>query len=186
MIRVRTAVILAVLAVAVIATLAQSSGLPEAGSPRNQSQGATAQTQKSPSTPTKPDGDYVGSDTCKGCQEDQSGRFNNTAMGKAMVHPRTPDESRGFESCYGPGRAHVEAGGGKDTIPVRFTKDSKNTVAEQNSACVQCHSRSMQLFWTGSPHQSRGMTCVDCHQVHQEVRTLLSDEARFNAPLTEN
>jgi DmsE family decaheme c-type cytochrome len=151
-----------------------------------QSQQAAAPRQQTTNTPPKPDGDYVGSDTCKGCHEDQSRRFNNTTMGKAMAHPRTTDESRGCESCHGPGKAHVEAGGGKDSIPVRFTKDSKNTVAEQNKACLQCHSRGLQLFWTGSPHSSRGMSCVDCHQAHQEVRLPLSDEARFNQPLTEN
>ena len=107
-------------------------------------------------------------------------------MGKAMARPHTPDEAHGCESCHGPGRTHVEAGGGKDTIPVRFTEDSKNTVAEKNFACSQCHSRKNQLFWMGSPHESRAIACVDCHQAHQERRTSLSDESRFNTPLTEN
>jgi hypothetical protein len=40
-----------------------------------------------------------------------------------MANPHTPEESRGCESCHGPGQMHVEAGGGKDTIPVRFGKD---------------------------------------------------------------
>jgi DmsE family decaheme c-type cytochrome len=30
------------------------------------------------------------------------------------------------------------------------------------------------------------MACVDCHVGHQQVRQTLSEEARFNAPLTEN
>jgi DmsE family decaheme c-type cytochrome len=108
-----------------------------------------------------------------------------TAMGKAMAHPHTPDEAHGCESCHGPGKSHVEAGGGKDTIPVRFTEDSKNTVAEKNAACEQCHSRGNQMFWRGSPHESRAMACVDCHQAHQVVKPSLSHEARFNAPLTD-
>src|SRR4051794_40444946 len=80
MIKLRTVVILATLGVAVIATLAQSnsvsSGSPAAGSTVNQGQGAAAQSQNTTSSPSKPDGDYVGSDTCKGCHEDQSRRFN--------------------------------------------------------------------------------------------------------------
>jgi len=103
-----------------------------------------------------------------------------------MAHPRTPDEARGCESCHGPGRGHVEAGGGKGTIPVRFTSDSTNSVAEKNSACLQCHSRGNRLFWKGSPHDSRAMACVDCHQAHQELHPTLSSEGRFNAPLTQN
>jgi Cytochrome c554 and c-prime len=101
------------------------------------------------------DGDYVGSETCISCHADQERRFKDTVMGKAMPHPRTPEEARGCESCHGPGRAHVEAGGGKDTIPIRFGKDSTNSVAEKNAACEACHSRGDHLFWKGSPHESR-------------------------------
>jgi DmsE family decaheme c-type cytochrome len=132
------------------------------------------------------DGDYVGSDTCITCHADQERRFKDTVMGKAMAHPKTPEEARGCESCHGPGRAHVEAGGGKDTIAIRFGKDSTNSVAEKNAACEACHSRGDHLFWKGSPHESRGLACVDCHQVKQELRVTLSSDARFNAPLTEN
>ena len=132
------------------------------------------------------DGDYVGSETCITCHQDQDRRFKNTIMGKAMAHPHSPEEARGCESCHGPGRAHVEAGGGKDTIPIRFGKDSKNTVAEQNAVCMDCHSKGTHLFWRGSPHESRGMACVDCHQVKQEVHVAGTSEARYNAPLSEN
>jgi DmsE family decaheme c-type cytochrome len=108
-------------------------------------------------------------------------------MGKVMLgNPRTPLEARGCEACHGPGKAHVEAGGGKDTIPIRFGKDSKNSVAEQNATCLDCHSRGNHLFWKGSPHESRGMACVNCHQVKQEVHVSVSSDARYNAPLTEN
>src|SRR5579864_8756584 len=119
--------------------------------------------------PTGPDGDYVGSETCITCHDDQNRRFKNTVMGKAMLgNPHTPEEARGCEACHGPGRAHVEAGGGKETIPIRFGKDSKNSVAEQNAVCMDCHARGTHMFWKGSPHESRGIACVDCHQVKQE------------------
>ncbi len=124
-----------------------------------------AQEKAKPAAPSGPDGDYVGSETCIICHQDQDRRFKNTVMGKAMAHPHTPEEARGCESCHGPGRAHVEAGGGKDTIPIRFGKDSPNSVAEQNAACEACHKRGDHMFWKGSPHESRGMACVDCHQV---------------------
>jgi DmsE family decaheme c-type cytochrome len=147
---------------------------------------AAEQEQGKPAAHPAADGDYVGSETCITCHQDQDRRFKNTPMGRAMAHPRTPDEAHGCESCHGPGRAHVEAGGGKDTISVRFGKDSPNSVAEQNQACEQCHSRGTHLFWKGSPHESRGMACVDCHQVKQVVQVALSSEGRYNAPLSEN
>ena len=132
------------------------------------------------------DGDYVGTEVCITCHEDQNHRFKNTVMGKIMARPRTPLEARGCESCHGPGKAHVEAGGGKDSIPIRFGRDSNNSIEEQNSVCLDCHARGNRLFWKGSPHESRAMACVDCHQVKQEIQAKLSSETRYSAPLSEN
>ena len=73
-------------------------------------------------------GGYVGTETCVGCHTDQQRRFKNTIMGKIFAHPRTESEKLGCESCHGPGKAHVDAGGGKDTIPLRFGKDSNNSI----------------------------------------------------------
>jgi DmsE family decaheme c-type cytochrome len=112
--------------------------------------------------------DYVGSETCTACHEDQARSFKNTAMGKAFANPHSADEKLGCEACHGPGKVHVDAGGGKDTIPIRFAKDSKTSVEEQNQACLQCHKRSNRMFWAGSPHESRGMRCVDCHTTHEK------------------
>lgn len=168
--------LLAVTASAIAGQLANSEVKP-----------APAQEQAKPAAPSGADGDYVGSETCITCHQDQEHRFKNTIMGKVMLgNPRTPLEARGCEACHGPGKAHVEAGGGKDSIPIRFGKDSKNSVAEQNATCLDCHSRGNHLFWKGSPHESRGMACVNCHQVKQEVHVSVSSDARYNAPLTEN
>jgi len=163
-----------------LATIAHTT--PTASDTEKAAAHEKAGTQKSVGS----DGDYVGSATCITCHQDQERRFKSTAMGLAFAHPHSPDEAHGCEACHGPGRAHVEAGGSKDTIPIRFGKDSNNSVAEQNAACESCHAHGTHMFWKGSPHESRGMACVECHQVKQEVKTALSNEARYNAPLTEN
>jgi len=129
--------------------------------------------------------DYVGSDTCLICHADQGKHFQNTVMGKAFAHPKNEKEKLGCEGCHGPGKAHLEAGGGKDSIPVRFTKDSKNTVDEKNGACLSCHEKGNRLFWQGSPHETRAVACVDCHTGHEPQSAKLSSDARFNAPLTD-
>jgi hypothetical protein len=132
-------------------------------------------------------GGYAGSEVCITCHEDQNHRFKNTPMGKVMMlNPRTQEEARGCEGCHGPGQAHMEAGGGKDTIPMRFGKDSNNSVAERNAVCMDCHSSGTHMFWRGSPHESRGMACVNCHQVKQGMKISGVSEARYNYPLTEN
>jgi len=165
----------------------QSTQQDTPASPKPADASATLQAKTKTSAAKPTDGDYVSTEVCMTCHEDQHRRFKNTVMGKAMLaNPHTPEESRGCEACHGPGRTHVEAGGGKDTIPMRFGKDSPISVAEQNAVCMDCHSRGTHMFWKGSPHESRGVACVDCHQVKQEVHASVSSETRYNAPLTEN
>ena len=84
----------------------------------DEAKAAPAQEKAKPAASPAADGDYVGSAVCVTCHSDQERRFKNTIMGKVMANPRTPDEARGCEACHGPGRSHVEAGGGKDTIPI--------------------------------------------------------------------
>ena len=135
-------------------------------------------------TPTS-EGDYVGSDVCITCHADQGKHFQSTVMGKAFAHAKNDREKLGCEACHGPGRVHVTSGGGKDTIPIRFTKDSMNTVEERNDACLSCHSRGNRLFWEGSPHESRNLACVDCHVGHEPQSRRQSSDARFNSPLSD-
>ena len=129
-------------------------------------------------------GDYVGSDTCETCHSDQAKHFKSTTMGRAFAHPKNANEKLGCEACHGPGKNHVD-NPSKDTIPVRFTADSTNTVEEKNNSCLTCHSRGNRMFWHGSPHESRNLACVDCHTGHEPVTKKLSADARFNQPLTD-
>ena len=131
------------------------------------------------------EGDYVGSEVCITCHADQGKHFQSTVMGKAFAHAKNDREKLGCEACHGPGRVHVTSGGGKDTIPIRFTKDSTNTVEERNDACLSCHSRGNRLFWEGSPHESRNLACVDCHVGHEPQSRRQSSDARFNSPLSD-
>jgi len=69
---------------------------------------AAAQEKAKTPPPKAPDGDYVGSETCITCHDDQNRRFKNTVMGKVMLgNPHTPEEARGCEACHGPGHAHT-------------------------------------------------------------------------------
>ncbi|MBI1956443.1 MAG: DmsE family decaheme c-type cytochrome [Acidobacteria bacterium] len=127
-------------------------------------------------------GEYVGSETCRGCHPDQFEGWKNTAMGRAMLdHPQTDLEKRACEACHGPGRAHAEGGGDVSAI-LRFGKESTLSAEDQNAQCLQCHEKGARLFWEGSTHDSRGLTCVTCHLVMKPNVPSL----RFNEPLTGN
>ena len=60
--------------------------------------------------------DYVGSETCQACHEDAFKSFSGTKHGKLAGLASWKNKVQGCESCHGPGKAHVEAGGDKTKI----------------------------------------------------------------------
>jgi DmsE family decaheme c-type cytochrome len=131
--------------------------------------GRAARSDRAALIPTGPPEAYVGAELCKACHEPAFNRFSHTKMGRLFLHqPRNDQERMGCENCHGPGRAHVEAGG-TQPMPVAFTKKGKETVEVRNAVCLQCHERLARLFWDGSPHESRDLTCTNCHQVMVNV-----------------
>ncbi|MEK6325563.1 MAG: hypothetical protein AABN33_28305, partial [Acidobacteriota bacterium] len=78
--------------------------------------------------------DFVGSETCKACHEDQFNSFTKTAHAK-LSKAGWKTERQGCESCHGPGKAHVEGGGDKTKIRT-FENESPKQISE---GCLQCH-----------------------------------------------
>jgi len=124
-----------------------------------------AQTTNQPSATAAADASqYVGSETCKGCHEDQ---FKNT---EASPHYRIfsntgrGEQWHGCESCHGPGAAHVNGGGDKTKI---FTfKDVKPE--EITARCLTCHEKNAEhMTFNRSVHARAGVTCTTCHSVHK-------------------
>ena len=50
--------------------------------------------------------DYVGSETCKACHEDQFKSFSTTKHAKLANLESWKNKVQGCESCHGPGKAH--------------------------------------------------------------------------------
>ena len=122
---------------------------------------------------------YIGSEACRVCHQEDFEKFKETKMGKIVLNgPRTDLESRGCESCHGPGLAHVESRGDKNLI-LRFGDHSNVPPEAQEQQCLQCHEKGGRMFWKGSTHESRGLTCVSCHKVMQDNVA----PSRFTEPL---
>lgn len=117
------------------------------------------------------EGGYVGSETCQGCHEEVDNEFAKTRMGRLFLkHPRDEWEKRGCEGCHGPGKAHVDAGGGKGVGGmISFGKDDPTPVSQRNAICLRCHKGKARLFWEGSAHDNRGLACTQCHLVMRDV-----------------
>jgi len=89
-------------------------------------------------------------------------RYHATAHGQ-KTNPRSPAAQHGCETCHGPGKAHVDAGGDKTKI-ISFTAAR---ASEAQAVCAQCHNRGEHAFFESSTHARHNVTCVTCHSVHK-------------------
>jgi DmsE family decaheme c-type cytochrome len=117
------------------------------------------------------DSNYVGAETCKGCHEEAFTKFSKTRMGRMFLfQARDEKEKNACESCHGPGKAHVDAGGGKGKGGmITFAKNDPTPVDKRNAICLDCHTKGARIFWKGSTHESRNVACTNCHTVMDSV-----------------
>jgi DmsE family decaheme c-type cytochrome len=115
--------------------------------------------------------DYVGSDMCKQCHEILYDTYLKSMHGKKNI-AGSPEKGEGCESCHGPGSAHIEKGGGKNTI-ISFGKE--NNLKEKASMCLKCHGDSKQMaFWDMSRHKRAQVACDSCHTIHKSPKTIMT------------
>ena len=99
--------------------------------------------------------DYVGSEVCRTCHPDVWGKF--------YKNPHFKIET-GCEACHGPGKAHVEAHGGKASI-IAFSVLSP---AKTLDACLVCHGETLaRANIRTSSHTQAGVVCTNCHSIHK-------------------
>ncbi|MDZ7637693.1 MAG: GSU2203 family decaheme c-type cytochrome [Bryobacterales bacterium] len=117
---------------------------------------------------------YVGSASCTGCHRRITEQFGFT------VHARikgfeTVGDGEYCESCHGPGSQHVSSRGKK-----AFIKGFEGEAAIDNSrSCVQCHREGKASEWRGSIHMMGGLSCSDCHTIHQARPTTTITSNQF-------
>jgi len=107
--------------------------------------------------------DYVGSETCAACHEDQFKNFAGTKHAKLKDVASWKDKVQGCESCHGPGKAHVEGSGDKTKIISFKGKNSK----EISETCLSCHAgKETHNSYRRGEHWRNDVGCTECHSPH--------------------
>src|SRR6266478_9316033 len=108
--------------------------------------------------------DFVGSNVCKTCHADMWLNFYKNPHFKSIASGKQTPERTGCEGCHGPGKAHVEARGGKTTIPHAFSLMEPKQVIED---CLGCHARDLtRANIRRSEHTLNDVPCTSCHSIH--------------------
>ncbi len=121
---------------------------------------------------------FVGSETCRTCHADVWQNFYKNPHFKSVASGLEPPERTGCEGCHGPGKAHVEAGGGKTTIPRAFSLMPPKQILD---TCLTCHSRDLnRANIRRSEHTLNDVVCASCHSIHRPAtpKFLLAKQQR--------
>jgi DmsE family decaheme c-type cytochrome len=113
--------------------------------------------------PGTPSG-FVGSVVCRSCHPDVWSAFYKNPHYKSIASGQEPGDRTGCESCHGPGKAHVEARGGKATI-VAFSQLQPRAILDN---CLRCHSETVsRANIRRSSHTQNDVVCTSCHSIHK-------------------
>jgi len=108
------------------------------------------------------DSDYVGSDACKDCHEDQFKAFSVTSHAKLANISSWKGKVTGCEACHGPGKAHLAEG--DPTKIVSFKNKSPKEISE---TCLLCHGgKEERNNFRRGEHWRNDVGCTECHSSH--------------------
>ena len=86
-------------------------------------------------------------------------------------------------NCHGDSEAHRKGSAGSQQRPspdVVFKAKGGLAAEAQSASCLACHqSDSNRSHWAGSTHESRDITCANCHSVHAAKDKVLAKSTQF-------
>ncbi len=117
-----------------------------------------------PAQPAGARAEYVGSAVCRTCHPNVALPFFRNPHAKTLVAKNLEAADTGCEGCHGPGKRHVEAKGGKDSI-VAFSVLPAGKILD---ACLRCHEGDVNRSnIRRSPHTEANIVCTSCHSIHK-------------------
>jgi DmsE family decaheme c-type cytochrome len=71
------------------------------------------------------------------------------------------------QDCHGKSEVHIKDSGKPTDMPFGAKSKKATTADERNVTCLTCHASSAQRTnWVGSQHESAGVACTSCHNIH--------------------
>ncbi|MEQ1515246.1 MAG: DmsE family decaheme c-type cytochrome [Usitatibacteraceae bacterium] len=144
--------------------------------------GASAAWAAADPKPAKPAVDLFLKDDakCTECHDEGDGpkilHMGKTKHG-TVADGRTPT----CTSCHGDSKAHLTGKSNDRPKPdVVFKGKGISSAQSQSASCVACHkSDSNRSHWAGSTHESRDVSCANCHTLHAAKDKVLSKATQF-------
>jgi predicted CXXCH cytochrome family protein len=118
----------------------------------------------------------VGRDVCANCHEPLTKAFASSAHGNMAAH-QLRGQHAACEACHGAGGVHAESGD-----PAKIRSFERLATRESAEACLTCHRQDHAMEWAGSEHAMNGVSCTDCHKIHQPRQVAATTSAREAGP----
>jgi DmsE family decaheme c-type cytochrome len=85
---------------------------------------------------------------------------------------RTP----GCRDCHGPSDAHLKSPVSAPDVVFGANSKKLSSPDARNASCLNCHETRVlpRTNWAGSQHQTRGVACSSCHDIHTPNMKVLS------------
>ena len=124
--------------------------------------GLTTRAQTPAASPPALPAGYVGSETCKICNEDIYNGFGKSPHQAIETNAKRGWMGRGCESCHGAAQKHTETASAAE-----IRNPAKLVAAAADKICLTCHlNQPTHVGRLESSHAKDQVSCTSCHKVH--------------------